>query len=178
MTTATDVVDFWREAGEAAWFRKDDAFDAELRGRFLGAHEAAARGELDGWAETPEGALALLILLDQFPRNVFRGSARMFATDARAVAVADAAIAAGHDADVDAALRVFFYLPFEHAEDLTLQERCVGLCRPLREDYLRFAILHRDIVARFGRFPHRNALLGRSTTAAERTFLDEGGFAG
>jgi uncharacterized protein (DUF924 family) len=178
MTGPDDVLRFWREAGEAAWFRKDEDFDAAFRARFLEAHEAAAAGALDGWAETPEGALALILLLDQFPRNCFRGQARMFATDAKAVAVAEAAIAAGHDMAIGQDLRVFFYLPFEHAEDLALQERCVALCTPLREDYLRFAVLHRDIIARFGRFPHRNAVLGRESSAEELAFLAEGGFAG
>jgi uncharacterized protein (DUF924 family) len=178
MKTAAEVVAFWRNAGEAAWFRKDEAFDAEFRARFLAAHEAAARGELDGWLESAQGALALILLLDQFPRNAFRGTARMFATDAKAVAAADTAIAAGHDGEVPADVRVFFYLPYEHAEDLALQERCVALCAPLPEDYLRFAVVHRDIIARFGRFPHRNELLGRESTAEELAFLAEGGFAG
>jgi uncharacterized protein (DUF924 family) len=178
MTTAAEVVDFWRDAGEKAWFRKDAAFDTEFRTRFLEAHEDAAAGALDHWAETPEGALALILLLDQFPRNCFRDSPRMFATDARAVARAEAAIAAGHDRALPEDIRVFLYLPFEHAEDLALQERCVALCAPLRADYLRFAVLHRDIIARFGRFPHRYAVLGRASTAEENAFLAEGGFAG
>ena len=127
MTTAAEVVQFWRDAGEKAWFRKDDAFDAEFRARFLGLHEAAARGELDDWASTAEGALALILLLDQFPRNCFRNTPAMFATDAKAVAIAEMAIAAGHDMAVPEDIRVFFYLPFEHAEDLPLQERCVAL---------------------------------------------------
>jgi len=178
MTKASDVVDFWCEAGEDAWFRKDDRFDAAFRARFLEAHEAAARGELDGWAETPDGALALILLLDQLPRNAFRATPRMFATDANAVKIAEAAIAAGHDMALNEDIRVFVYLPFEHAEDLALQERAVGLCTPLREDYLRFAILHRDIIARFGRFPHRNEILGRISTPEELDFLSSGGFAG
>jgi uncharacterized protein (DUF924 family) len=154
------------------------AFDSAFRACFLDSHEQAAAGRLDQWAQTPDGALALVLLLDQFPRNVFRGDARMFATDARAVAAAEAAIAAGHDSAVDEQLRVFLYLPFEHAEDLALQDRCVALCAPLREDYLRFAIVHRDIIARFGRFPHRNAVLGRESTPEELAFLADGGFAG
>lgn len=178
MTSPEDVVRFWREAGEAAWFRKDEGFDADFRARFLEAHEEAAAGVLDGWAATPDGALALILLLDQFPRNCFRGDARMFASDAKAVAIAERAIGARHDLAIGEDLRVFFYLPFEHAENLALQERCVALCAPLREDYLRFAVLHRDIIARFGRFPHRNALLGRESSAEEEAFLAEGGFAG
>jgi uncharacterized protein (DUF924 family) len=178
MTTANEVVQFWREAGEAAWFRKDSAFDAAFRERFLAAHEAAARGDLDDWAGTAEGALALILLLDQFPRNCFRDTAAMFATDAHAVALAEVALAAGHDLEFPEDLRVFFYLPFEHAEDLALQDRAVSLCAPLREDYGRFAVLHRDIIARFGRFPHRNEILGRPSTPEEIAFLDAGGFAG
>jgi uncharacterized protein (DUF924 family) len=177
-TAPADVIAFWRDAGEQAWFRKDAAFDSAFRARFLDSHERAAAGRLDQWAQTPDGALALVLLLDQFPRNVFRGDARMFATDPRAVAAAEAAIAAGHDSAVDEQLRVFLYLPFEHAEDLALQDRCVALCAPLREDYLRFAIVHRDIIARFGRFPHRNAVLGRESTPEELAFLADGGFAG
>lgn len=178
MTQPVDVVRFWREAGEDAWFRKDAAFDAAFRDRFLAAHEAAARGELAGWAQTPEGALALILLLDQFPRNCFRDTPRMFATDALAVEVAEAAIATGHDQAIPEDLRVFFYLPFEHAEDLGLQARAVSLCAPLREDYARFAVLHHGIIARFGRFPHRNKLLGRLSTPEELAYLAAGGFAG
>jgi uncharacterized protein (DUF924 family) len=178
MTTAAEVVQFWRDAGEKAWFEKNEAFDAAFKARFLAAHEAAAQGELDGWLETPEGALALIILLDQFPRNAFRGTARMFATDAKAVDAAARAIAAGHDLALGEDVRVFLYLPYEHAEDLALQERCVSLCASLREDYGRYAVLHRDIIARFGRFPHRNEILGRLSTPEEIAFLDAGGFAG
>lgn len=173
-----DVVAFWQQAGPQRWFAKDDGFDAEFKARFAAAHEAAADGRLDGWAHGAEGALALLVLLDQFPRNAFRGSARMFATDARAVAVADAAIAAGHDHAVDPELRRFFYLPFMHSETLADQERCVALCAGLDENTHDYAVLHRDIIARFGRFPHRNPQLGRDTTPQEQRFLDEGGFAG
>ena len=173
-----DVLSFWREAGPQRWFRKVDAFDAEFRSRFLHCHEAAVRGDLDAWTADPEGALALLILLDQFPRNAFRGSARMFDSDAKARAVARAAVAAGFDAMVDADVRNFFYLPFMHSEDLADQDRAVELTRVLGDDPLRYAIVHRDIIARFGRFPHRNAVLGRATTPEEQRFLDDGGFAG
>lgn len=177
-TTPQDVIAFWRDAGPQQWFNKDDAFDARFKARFLEAHEAAARGELDGWGDSWEGSLALLILLDQFPRNAFRGSARMFATDEKARAITDRAIAAGHDQVCDAALRAFFYLPLEHSESLADQERGVALSLPLDAETHRWAVIHRDIIARFGRFPHRNPLLGRSTTAEEQRFLDEGGFAG
>jgi uncharacterized protein (DUF924 family) len=176
--TADSVLGFWRDAGPKRWFRKDPSFDAEFRGRFLAAHDAAARGELDGWAADAAGALALLILLDQFPRNAFRGSAQMFATDAPARRIARRAIAAGLDRQADAQLRNFFYLPLMHSEALEDQQRAVALTEPLGPQPQRFAVLHRDIIQKFGRFPHRNALLGRSTTADEQAFLDEGGFAG
>lgn len=177
-TTIEDVVNFWSDAGPASWFRKDDDFDADFRQRFLPAHEAAARGELSDWSSTANGSLALLILLDQFPRNAFRGTARMFATDADAVDVARTAMVLKHDQQVDPELRNFFYLPFMHSEDLTDQNLAMQLTLPLSENTHKFAIIHRDIIAEFGRFPHRNALLGRSTTVEEQAFLNGGGFAG
>ena len=178
LPTARDVVDFWRNAGPDRWFAKNDAFDAEFGGRFLAAHKAAAHGDLDHWTNEPEGALALMVLLDQFPRNTWRGNARMLATDAKALAVARKAIEAGFDLKVDEALRRFFYLPFMHSESLADQERSVELNAALDANTQRFAVLHRDIIARFGRFPHRNKLLGRTSSAEEQRFLDEGGFAG
>ena len=177
-TAIGDVLAFWREAGPSRWFRKDDAFDEQFRTRFLSAHEAAMRGELDAWAEGAEGALALLVLLDQFPRNAFRGTPRMFESDTQALAVARQAVEAGFDDEVDGDLRNFFYLPFMHSEQLTDQDRGVALARKLGDEPLRYAILHRDIIERFGRFPHRNAVLGRATTPEEQRFLDDGGFAG
>jgi uncharacterized protein (DUF924 family) len=175
----TEVVAFWVEAGREAWFRKDAAFDAALRARFEGQHNAAARRELDNWADTPEGALGLVLLLDQIPRNIHRGSAHAFATDGLARSTALAAIDAGFDRRIAAQPRIFFYLPLQHAEDLGLQSRAVALCEALDdESYARYARLHRDIIARFGRFPHRNAVLGRASTAEELAFLAEGGFAG
>ena len=174
-----DVIGFWRQAGPEKWFKKVAAFDEAIRLKFEPTHHRAARGEYDGWAETAEGALALLILLDQFPRNLFRGSAHQFATDPKARAVARAAIERGFDRDIDPALRNFFYLPFEHSEDLADQDYGVVLCAETGEpDDLKWAKLHRDIIARFGRFPHRNAALGRTTTPEEQEFLDEGGFSG
>lgn len=172
------IVAFWREAGPDRWFRKDAAFDADFRNRFLATHELAASGALALWADDAEGALALLILLDQFPRNSFRDTPRMYATDDRALAVAGRAIARGFDQEVDEALRLFFYLPFGHSENLADQDRSVELNRPLGEDALKHAISHRDIIVRFGRFPHRNAILGRTSTQEEKVFLESGGFAG
>lgn len=173
-----DVVAFWREAGPTRWFRKDLAFDNEFRSRFLAAHEAAAQGELDEWARDASGALALLILLDQFPRNAFRGTPRMFSTDVQARQVARQAIDAGFDAGFPPELRNFFYLPFMHSEELGDQDLAVSLTGALGDEPLRYAILHREIIEKFGRFPHRNALLSRDTTPAEQRFLDDGGFAG
>lgn len=175
---AADVVAFWRDAGPGLWFAKDDAFDRRFRDRFLSLHEAAARGELGAWLATTEGALALLLLLDQFPRNAFRGTPRMFATDPLAREAARSAICASHDRAVDPELRPFFYLPLGHSESLEDQERSVVLCEALGEPVLSHAKGHRDIIRRFGRFPHRNAILGRATTAEEQRFLDDGGFKG
>jgi uncharacterized protein (DUF924 family) len=175
---ALAVVAFWLEAGPERWFEKDAAFDRAFGERFSSLHEAAAQGRLDDWAPTPLGALALVLLLDQFPRNVFRGSARMYATDEKGRDIATAALAAGHDRRVDEALRAFFYLPFAHSEDIEDQERSVALNRCLGADSLAHAERHRDIIRRFGRFPHRNPILGRSMTPQEQRFLDKGGFAG
>jgi uncharacterized protein (DUF924 family) len=175
---AAAVVDFWRAAGPDRWFAKDPEFDAGFRERFLSAHEAAARAELGGWLATPVAALALVLLLDQFPRNAFRGTPRMYATDAMARREATTAIGLRHDMAVEAALRLFFYLPFAHSEDPFDQERSVAFNRLLGQPHLSHAEGHRDIVRRFGRFPHRNPILGRTMTPAERQFLDEGGFAG
>lgn len=172
------VVAFWRDAGPTRWFRKDDAFDALFRERFAVEYRAAADGELSSWQQTAEGTLALLILLDQYPRNSFRGTPQMFATDAAAVSVAQAAIAQGFDREVGDDLRRFFYLPFMHSERLADQERCVELHRPVGGDGLRYAEIHHDAIVRFGRFPHRNPILGRTMTAEEQQYLDDGGFAG
>jgi uncharacterized protein (DUF924 family) len=172
------LVAFWRDAGEKRWFRKDPAFDADFQRRFLAAHEAAAAGALAEWQAEPGSALALVLLLDQFPRNCFRGTRRVYATDAQARAVTAAAIDAGFDLRTEAALRVFFYLPYSHSESLDDQDRAVELAARLPGDALAHALGHREIVRRFGRFPHRNALLGRPSTREELTYLAAGGFAG
>ena len=176
---SSEVVSFWTLAGPKAWFKKSEAFDAEIRRRFEALHHAAARGELDGWADTPEGALALLLLFDQFPRNLFRDSPNAFATDPLARRVARQAVDRGFDAQVDPQLRQFFYLPFEHSEHLQDQDDGVALCAASGDaNLLKWARIHRDIINRFGRFPHRNASLGRESTVEERAFLKGGGFAG
>jgi uncharacterized protein (DUF924 family) len=173
------VLAFWSAAGPDKWFGKDEAFDADIRAQFLGTYEAAASGLLNSWEETPEGALALVILLDQFPRNMFRGTARAFAADPVARAVAERAIARGFDRRIPASEQPFFYLPFEHSEHLADQERCVALVRRTGDaEALKWAELHAEIIRRFGRFPHRNAILGRDSTPDEQAFLESGGFAG
>ena len=175
---ALSVVDFWRKAGPAKWFEKNVAFDDEFRSRFLALHKKAAAGELDGWNVTPEGALGLLLLLDQFPRNCFRNSTRMYESDPRARAAARKALENGFDLGVEQELRVFFYLPFSHSEQIADQKLAVEKQRALGEESLKHAQRHHDIVERFGRFPHRNSILGRDMTPDEQKFLDEGGFAG
>jgi uncharacterized protein (DUF924 family) len=176
--TPERVLRFWRDAGYDRWFGHDAAFDALFREHFLGAHMAAARGELDAWLESADGCLALLILLDQFPRNAFRGTAHMYATDPLARFVARHMRERGYDQGFDVDMRAFCYMPFEHSEDPHDQELSVELFRPLGGAYPAYAETHRDIVRRFGRFPHRNRQLGRSTTPEEQRYLDEGGFAG
>lgn len=174
-----EVVAFWRDAGPKKWFARDDAFDAEFRQRFESAHFAAARGEYEGWMESAEGALALQILLDQFPRNCFRGNAHSYATDGLARHYAQRAVEAGLDHDIEAPLRVFFYMAFEHSESLPHQDQAVSLITTLGDaEFLRYAELHRDVIQRFGRFPHRNAALGRETTEEESDYLASGGFSG
>ncbi|MFC0679495.1 DUF924 family protein [Lysobacter korlensis] len=179
MTAAQRIVDFWQQAGPDCWFTRSDAFDARCEALFLDDHLRASRGEFADWADSATGALALVLLLDQIPRNVYRESAHAYATDGLARAHADRAVEAGFDAQVDPALRVFFYLPFEHSESLADQRRSLELHARLEgPDADRWARLHLDIIERFGRFPHRNAALGRVTTPEEQAFLDSGGFAG
>jgi uncharacterized protein (DUF924 family) len=175
---AASVVQFWRDAGPRMWFAKDPRFDRDFRGRFLAVHDAAANGMLDIWQSAPEGALALMVLLDQFPRNAFRGTPGMYATDARARRHASMAIVKGFDRMVEDQLALFFYLPFGHSENLADQDRAARLCARLDEPAPSHAKRHRGIIARFGRFPHRNPILGRATTPEEKAYLDNGGYAG
>lgn len=171
-----DFVEYWRSAGAPRWFGKDAAFDTRLRDRFLSTYVAAGAGELEGWLATATGALGLVLLLDQFPRNAFRGTRRAYATDRLARKYAERAIDAGFDREVPEELRLFFYLPFAHSEVLEDQERSVELHE--RIGYTANARRHRGIIRRFGRFPHRNPILGRPMTKDEQAFLDAGGFAG
>ncbi|MEP3431432.1 MAG: DUF924 family protein [Roseibium sp.] len=172
-----DVLDFWWQAGAAKWFAQDDVFDAQCRDAFLPTIKAAQAGMLDGWVETADGAFALILVLDQFTRNVFRGQAEAFKADAKAVAIAEEALNRGFDRAFPKEVRVFFYLPFEHAENIAYQEKSVDLCRALGDmQFYHYALIHMDVIRRFGRFPHRNAVLGRETTTAEQAFLNAGGF--
>ncbi|GAA0626069.1 DUF924 family protein [Brevundimonas kwangchunensis] len=173
----SDVIGFWKDAGPDMWFAKDDVFDATFRQRFEHGHMMAARRELDHWADTAEGSLALLILLDQFPRNCFRGTAHQFATDPLARMFANQAVERGQHLAFETELRNFILLPFEHSEELADQDRYLELIGE-DEELRKWGHLHRDIIVRFGRFPHRNASLGRATTAEEQAFLNEGGFGG
>lgn len=176
---ALAVIDFWVEAGPERWFRGGEAFDALCREQFLDLHLSAARAELASWREGPEGALALILLLDQIPRNVFRGSAHAYATDPMALCTARYAIERGHDRQFALDLRGFFYLPFMHSESLADQEYCVELFREIPESGSATWARHpHDIIERFGRFPHRNRLLGRTSTPEEQAWMEEGGFQG
>jgi uncharacterized protein (DUF924 family) len=174
-----EVIAFWREAGADRWFKSDPAFDAEISERFLETHEAAAAGKLNDWRFSADGALALTLLLDQFPRNMFRGTPRAFASDGLALDTAKHAIGAGYDHKVAPELQTFFYMPFMHSEELAEQDRCVDLmAKEGNQENIKYAELHRDAIRRFGRFPHRNGILGRISTPEEIAYLEGGGFAG
>jgi uncharacterized protein (DUF924 family) len=176
---ASEVLRFW--FGEGAdygvehkrWFQKDSAFDAEVRRRFVGLHEELAQG--GAWLDTPHDCLARIVVLDQFPRNMFRGTPRAFATDALALSAARHAIASGYDRGWQRVEKIFGYLPFEHSESLADQERACELMRPLGEELYDYALRHHRIIERFGRFPHRNAILGRESTPEEIEFLKQPG---
>jgi uncharacterized protein (DUF924 family) len=171
--TPADVLAFWREAGPERWFAEDSAFDAEVRRRFFDLWRAAADGQFTSWEAGDDGKLALVIVLDQFPRNMFRGDPRAYTTDALARDLASRAIEGGVDLRVDPLLREFLYMPLMHSENLSDQEHCVELFSKAGAiENLKYAEHHADIIRRFGRFPHRNPVLGRTTTADEQTFLD------
>lgn len=177
--TPETVLRFWEAAGPARWFTKDPAFDGALAVRFGEALAQARAGTFDHWGETPEGALGLVILLDQVSRNIHRGSPLAFAADAKALALAKAWIGRGYHQKLVAPRAIWLLMPLEHAEDLDAQQRCVALFRSMGlSEMAHWAQIHLDIIARFGRFPHRNAILGRASTPAEIAFLKAGGFAG
>ena len=173
-----DVIAFWRDAGPDKWFKKDAEFDRAIAGRFAAVHDEAAAGHKQDWAKTPGGALALILVLDQFSRNMFRGTAKSFAQDEMACGVAREAVDAGFDTHVAPDLRFFFYMPFMHAESIVDQERCVRFLHAIAPSNLTYARDHERIIRRFGRFPHRNPIVGRHMTPAEQAFLDGGGFGG
>lgn len=172
---ASEVLRFWFEEHARDWFVKDPAFDRAIRNRFLAWYEAAAAGQLEHWADEARSCLALVIVLDQFPRNMFRGEARAFATDALARAAARVILALGWDKAMSQAEQLFAYLPFEHSESLDDQILACELMKDFDAEQLRYAVRHREIIERFGRFPHRNGLLGRESTAAEIEFLKQPG---
>ena len=187
-TIPRDVFDFWfgaegspeRGRPRPEWFRKDPAFDTAIRTRFGGAVEAALVGAFIDWEATPDGALARVLLLDQFTRNIFRDTPRAFAGDAQALATAEAAVARGFDRVLDPLQRWFLYLPYEHAEDAAMQRRSLALFEALARETgsaepLEWARRHADVIFRFGRYPHRNEVLGRASTPEEVAFLREPG---
>lgn len=173
------ILEFWIEAGPDKWFKKDEEFDRQIAECFGALHDAAAAGACDHWQESAKGAMALVIVLDQFPRNIHRDTPRAFATDAKGLAVAKEAIERGFDEGFEPPLRRFLYMPFMHAEDPAMQQRCIELCQAAGdEEGVKYARIHAEIIERFGRFPHRNRILGRETSPEEQRFLDQGGFAG
>ena len=183
-TSFLGVLEFWfgepRGKSRAEWFRKDAAFDGQIRARFGALHGAAAARELEAWRANPESMLALIVVLDQFSRNLFRNDARAFAQDGHALECAEEALARGDPRGMLPVERQFLYLPFEHSEDLAHQERACELMRSLEafeetRGLTEWAVKHRDVVARFGRFPHRNAALGRASTTEEIAFLQQPG---
>lgn len=182
MSDPVGVLAFWLdEVGEEGWYRGGEALDALCRDRWLDLWQAAHDGGLDHWVDGTVGTLAFLVLTDQLPRNMFRGRAEAFATDGRARAAAQRAVAEGWDMGAPEPERQFFYLPLEHSEDIADQDACVALMAerlPGSPDNLLHARVHQDIIRRFGRFPFRNAALGRATTAEEQAFLDAGAYAG
>lgn len=188
MATWIDVLTFWFGAPESpelgrprkAWFAKDPAFDEAIRTRFLATYEAAVRGELGAWRATPLAALALTIVLDQFPRNMFRNDPRTFAADPLALDVAREMVASGFDRVLTPVQRTFAYLPYEHAEDRDAQRESVRLFETMRDEpdsvgNIDYAYRHQVIIDCFGRFPHRNAVLGRASTSEEIEFLQQPG---
>ncbi|MEP3277916.1 MAG: DUF924 family protein [Stappiaceae bacterium] len=172
-----DVLSFWWQAGPEKWFQSDDAFDEAIRSQFGGLYEQAFAGTLDHWAEAPHGALALVIVLDQFPRNMFRKSPKAFQSDQKALSVANRAVDRNFHLAFPAPARDFFFMPFEHAEDMEAQEKAVDLFRAYCDEQGHlYALIHMDVIRRFGRFPHRNDVLGRQSSESEIAFLAKGGF--
>lgn len=179
-TDPKEILDFWFSAGEGKWFAQDAGFDEEIRRRFLKLHGMAAEGRLDSWAGDTRGALALVIILDQFSRNLHRADHRAFMQDDKALRLAIAAIERNMDVELPMVARRWFYMPFMHSEDRAMQEQGLIYFATRLDDpeTLAYAEQHAGIIRRFGRFPHRNAILGRRSSEAEQYYLDEGGFKG
>lgn len=175
---ARDVIDFWREVGPQGWFVRNAAVDQRFRDMFYDLHFAAARRQCEHWITQPESGLALILLLDQFPRNVFRDTAHMFATDPLARHYARRFLDQGFIDQIDAELRLFICVPFVHSEALSDHDYALTLYQHHAAGSMEWAEHHRSIIVRFGRFPHRNDSLGRITTPEEQQFLDDGGFLG
>ena len=174
-----EILSFWWNAGVERWFVKNDEFDLQIVDNFTNTYEAAEKGELDHWIESPHSAMALLILLDQFPRNMFRDSPRAFATDEKALSIAQTTLDKNYYLAYPANIRSFYFLPFEHSEEMWAQDISVEYFRKFGDtDGHLYALIHMDIIRRFGRFPHRNKTLGRESTEAELEFLSSGGFSG
>ena len=176
--TPQNVIDFWMKAGPGKWFQADDDFDAEISIQFGDWVVAAAQGKLDFWASEPEGAVAFVILLDQFPRNMYREDARAYGFDGRALRASREAIGRGDDLKLDESLRRWLYMPFMHSEDLSAQDEGLRYFSERLDDAdtYKFAIVHADVIRRFGRFPHRNEVLERASSDEEIAFLETGGF--
>lgn len=175
--TPEEVIHFWRDAGPQRWFSNDPTFDDMCELAFEDACDQALAGKLDSWMASADGALALLLLLDQLPRNIHRGTPRAYAGDAHARELAARAINKGFDQHHDELLQQFFYTPFMHSEDLADQDRSLALYQAMDgKDAAKWALHHRDIIEQFGRFPHRNPILGRQSTSEEEAWLDQGGF--
>ncbi|MFW2542644.1 DUF924 family protein [Primorskyibacter sp. 2E107] len=180
MATPEKILAFWLdEVGPDGWYKQEEALDQDIRDRFLDAWQSAMNGRFGLWLTYPSGTLAYIVLLDQFSRNMFREDAKAFSADAVSLAAAKQAIHRGWDMKIDEPARQFFYLPLMHSENLCDQDRCVRLMKerlPNGPDNLLHARVHREVIRRFGRFPYRNAALGRTNTAAEQAFLDGGGY--
>lgn len=178
-SAAKEIVDFWISAGPEKWFEKDTAFDQEIAEKFEKLIEPAHEGKMDDWSASAEGALALILLLDQFPRNLYRDSDRAYHCDPKAISIAEEAISRHHDQAYENPVRRFYYLPFMHSENLEHQNYCIELCtRSNDEEGVKYSEIHADIIRKFGRFPHRNRVLGRTSSREEIEFLENGGFAG
>lgn len=176
---AETIITFWHKAGPKKWFAKNDDFDAEIADKFVHLIEEAGNGGLQDWLDAPRSCLAYILLLDQFTRNIYRNDGKAFAYDPLALKAAKHAFARGFENEIDEKLRSFFVMPFMHSEAIEDQLKCIELMKKIGgEGNVKFAIIHYDIIKEFGRFPHRNAVLGRESSAEELVFLAGDGFKG